>query len=97
MKFLTVRDLRTKIGMVRENLKEEKEMVLTANGHPFAILSFVSSDGVEEELTAIRRARARMALDHLRAAAKTAGIDRWGPDDVGRVVAKSRRERRAGR
>jgi len=39
MKFLSVRDLRGKSSQVWRELPEQKEMVVTNNGRPIAILS----------------------------------------------------------
>jgi len=38
MKFVTVRDLRLKAAKVWKQLQKEKEMVITSNGKPIALL-----------------------------------------------------------
>jgi antitoxin (DNA-binding transcriptional repressor) of toxin-antitoxin stability system len=95
MKFVTIRDLRANTGRLRKDLDEGREIVLTANGRPFALMTPVEPDTVEEELLAIRRARAQAALSRIRAKAKAAGLDRTRAADVDAVIAKVRRERRA--
>lgn len=62
MKFLSVRDLRTKGTEVWKGLAAEREMVVTSSGRPIAILSAVSEDTLEETLAAIRRAKAVAAV-----------------------------------
>ena len=94
MKFVTIRDLRANIGRLRKDLKEGHEIVVTANGRPFALMTPVEPDTVEEELLAIRRARAQAALSRIRAKAKADGLDRMRPADVDAVIAKARRSRR---
>lgn len=42
MKFLTVRDLRNKSAQIWKDLLEKKEMVITNNGKPVAILSSIN-------------------------------------------------------
>ena len=62
MKFLSVRDLKTKSSQVWKDLSEQKEMVVTSNGRPIALLSSVNENNLEQVLTAFRRARATNAL-----------------------------------
>ncbi len=45
MRFITVRDLRGRPGQVWSKLSREKEVILTSNGKPIAILSAVSELG----------------------------------------------------
>ena len=62
MKFLSVRDLKTKSSQVWKELPEQKEMVVTSNGRPIALLSSINENNLEQVLTAFRRARATNAL-----------------------------------
>ncbi|MDF1594338.1 MAG: hypothetical protein RQ753_08805 [Desulfurivibrionaceae bacterium] len=62
MKFLSVRDLKGKSAQIWRELPEEKEMVLTSNGRPIAILSSINEDNLEQVLSAFRRARAIEAV-----------------------------------
>jgi len=57
MKFVTVRDLRGRPGQVWKKLAEERELVLTSNGKPIALLSPVTEDSLERDIAALRRAR----------------------------------------
>jgi hypothetical protein len=95
MKFVAVRDLRSRTAAIRKELATERDMVLTANGQPFAILASVPPDRVEENLLAIRRARALMAMDRLQDWARSQGLDQMTMDDVDALIAKVRREKRA--
>jgi antitoxin (DNA-binding transcriptional repressor) of toxin-antitoxin stability system len=65
MKFVTIRDLRSKSAQIRRNLPKEKEMILTANGNPIAILTAVSEDNMEDVLNAFRRVRAVTAVSSI--------------------------------
>ncbi len=65
MKFVSVRELRLKPGEVWKAAKLEKDLVITANGRPIAILTGVDESTFEEELATIQRARALTALDRL--------------------------------
>jgi antitoxin (DNA-binding transcriptional repressor) of toxin-antitoxin stability system len=62
MRFITVRDLRTSPAKVWEDLPEEREMVITNNGKPIALLTPISDKNLEETLSSIRRAKAINAV-----------------------------------
>ena len=93
MKFVTVRELRSKTAALRKDLEEEQEIVLTANGRPFAVVSRVEPDALEQELQAIRRARAAAAVARIRTAAKAKGLSRLTMADIDRLIAETRRRR----
>ena len=97
MKFVTIRELRAKTATIRKELDEEGEIVLTANGRPFAIMVRIEPEAVEEELQAIRRARARVAVEQIRSRARARQLDRLGIDEVHAIVAEARRQRRRSR
>ena len=67
MKFLTVRDLRSKSSQIWKELPNEQEMVITNNGRPVAILSSISENNLETSLNSIRRARAIDAVTAMQA------------------------------
>ena len=62
MKFLTVRDLRTKSSQIWKELPDEQEMIITNNGRPVAILSAINEKNFETSLNSIRKARAIEAV-----------------------------------
>jgi antitoxin (DNA-binding transcriptional repressor) of toxin-antitoxin stability system len=94
MKFISIRDLRGNTARLRKDLKAEREVVITANGRPFAVMTQVEPDKLEDEILAIRRARARGALSRIRAKAKTEGLDRLTMEQINGIIAETRRERR---
>jgi antitoxin (DNA-binding transcriptional repressor) of toxin-antitoxin stability system len=94
MKFVTIRELRSKTASIRQDLAQAREIVLTANGRPFAVMTPINAETVEEEIRAIRRARARSAIDGLRAAAKAGGVDRLTMEEIDAEIAATRRARR---
>ena len=97
MRFVTVRELRSKTATLRKDLDQDREIVLTANGRPFAVVSRIEPDSLEEELQAIRRARAKVAVERLRAQAQAKGLNRLTMDDIDAMVAETRRRRRVNR
>ncbi len=95
MKFVSIRELRSSTARLRKDLQKDREIVVTANGRPFALMTPVGPDSVEQELLAIRRARAQAALSRSRAKAKADGLDRTSAPEINAVIAKARRGRRA--
>jgi len=75
MRFLSVRDLRSKSADIWETLPGEREMVITSNGRPVAILASVNESNLEESLSAFRQARAVDAVASLQHRAITQGMD----------------------
>ncbi|MFH1293723.1 MAG: type II toxin-antitoxin system prevent-host-death family antitoxin [Pseudomonadota bacterium] len=65
MKFVSVRDLRLKPGDVWKLARKEKDLIITTNGRPVAILTGVNEETFEEELDVIQRARALKALERI--------------------------------
>lgn len=65
MRFISIRDLRLKPSEVWKLAQQEKDLIITANGRPIAILTGVNEETFEQELDVIQRARALKALDSL--------------------------------
>lgn len=65
MKFITIRDLRAKSKQIQNDLPKFREMILTSNGKPIAIMTAISEESLEDSLAAIRRARAISAVTGL--------------------------------
>lgn len=93
MKFITIRDLRCNTAGLRRDLQAEREVVITANGRPFAVMTRVEPDQLEEEILAIRRARSRTALSRIRAKATAEGLDLLTIEQINDIIAKTRSER----
>jgi len=94
MKFVSIRDLRNDTAGLRRDLQADREIVVTANGRPIAVMTRVDPDTVEQEILAIRRARARAALSRMRDRARSEGLDRLSMDQIDDIVARTRRDRR---
>jgi antitoxin (DNA-binding transcriptional repressor) of toxin-antitoxin stability system len=94
MEFITVRDLRTRPGQIWDKLRQQRDLILTSNGRPIAVLSHIDEGGVEETLAVLRRARAQAALSRLRAEAAAQGLDRLSADEIEAEITAARTERR---
>lgn len=93
MKFMSAREFRLNTGMMRSSLNRDEEVVLTANGRPFAIVSAIRPDFFDKELRAIRAARAKVALERVRDSAARSGVPAMSMDDIDAIVADTRRAR----
>ncbi len=94
MKFITVRDLRGHPGQVWSKLARERDVVLTSNGKPIAILSAVSEETLEESLAAVRRARAVSAVEKMQLRSLEQGTDKLPQDEIDAEVRAARKARR---
>ena len=93
MRFISVRELRGRSAAVWKALAEEKDLVVTSNGKPIALLSATSDELLEDSLRAVRRARAQAAASAMQQASVKAGTDRTSLDDINAEIAATRAER----
>jgi len=93
VKFISVRDLRGKSAEVWKDLAGEKEMVVTSNGRPVAILASVNESNVEESLSAFRRARAVEAVAAIQRKSVEEGRDQLSPQAIEAEINDVRRKR----
>ncbi len=94
MKFLSVRELRDNSARVWRELPEEKEMVVTSNGRPVAVLTAVDEGTVEESLAAWRRARATQAIAEIQRQSARKRTDAFSMDEIDTEIRKARSTRR---
>jgi len=94
MKFLSVRDLKTKSSQVWKDLPEQKEMVVTSNGRPIALLSSINENNLEQVLTAFRRARATNALASIQYDSIQKGTDMISIDEINAEIEVIRSKRK---
>ncbi len=76
MKFLSVRDLKTKSSQVWKDLPKQKEMIVTSNGRPIALLSWINENNLEQVLSAFRHARATNAVSSIQYDSVRKGTDK---------------------
>ena len=94
MKFLSVRDLRGKSARIWKELPYEREMVVTSNGRPIAILASITEASLEESLSAFRRSRAVGAVVSLQRRSVEKGTEKISLNEINAEI-KSVREKRA--
>lgn len=82
MKFVSVRDLRGRSAEIWRELPGEREMVITSNGRPIAILATVGESNLEESLAAFRQARAIEAVSSMQRRASATGAEAITAADI---------------
>ncbi len=94
MKFVTVRDLRNKSAQIRQYLSKEKEIVLTSNGKPFAIVTSASEENLEKSLIMMRRIRAEDAVNSIQKDSLEKGKDRISMEEINAEISAVRKARK---
>lgn len=93
MKFISVRDLRSKSAQVWKQLPQEREMIITSNGRPIAIIAAISDSDLEESLSAFRQARAVEAVASLQRRSVEMGNAKMTMDEIDAEIKAVRRKR----
>jgi antitoxin (DNA-binding transcriptional repressor) of toxin-antitoxin stability system len=94
MKLLSVRDLKTKSSQVWKDLPDQKEMVITSNGRPVAILSSVNENNLEQVLSAFRQARAIEAVTSIQYESVRKGTDKITLEEINNEINAVRSKRK---
>ena len=82
MIFVSVRDLRGKSAEIWKKLPGQREIIITSNGRPIAILAAVNESNVEESLSAFRQARAVEAVASLQRRSAEQGTNKITMDEI---------------
>jgi antitoxin (DNA-binding transcriptional repressor) of toxin-antitoxin stability system len=97
MKLIAIQDLKQP-RQLKERLRTERELLLTSDGRPVAVLVNVDpSEDPETIIHSIRDARSRIALSRVREAAARSGSARLSLAEINREIAATRRARQASR
>ena len=89
MSYLTVKDLKQTRSLWKQ-LSAERELVITRDGKPCAILVEVNADSCDESLAEIRRGLFSSAVSRIRRKANNQSISSV---EVEAQIAESRKER----
>jgi antitoxin (DNA-binding transcriptional repressor) of toxin-antitoxin stability system len=93
MRFVSVRDLRSKGRRIWEELASEKELVVTSNGRPIALLTDVNEENFENTLRDLRRARALRAVEEMQQASLKGGLDKMSDQEIDAEIRAVRKAR----
>jgi len=91
MKFVTVRDFRTSSANIWKQLPSERELVITNNGKPIALLTPLSDETLEDTVAAVRRAKAISAVKRMQETSVTIGSDKMTIDEINAAIADVRK------
>jgi antitoxin (DNA-binding transcriptional repressor) of toxin-antitoxin stability system len=94
MKFVSVRELSLKPRHVWEELRENKEVIITSNGKPIALMSGVDEKNFEYSLESLRQAKALISMDNMQKRAVKYGLDKMSIDDIDKEIKAVRKERK---
>ncbi len=94
MRFVSVRELRGQSARIWQELEIEKDMVITSNGKPIAVLSAASEDTLEEALNVARSARAQAAVNAMQQQSLVAGTDGLSRKAIEAEIKAVRKEQR---
>lgn len=93
MNFVTARDLRLNTGDIWKMLEKDRELVITLNGRPVALMAGISGENLEVTLRAVRKARGEWAIDKIQKEAKEKGLDKMTDEEIDRIIKETRKER----
>ena len=93
MKFISIRELRSSTGKLKEMLSNDEKIVLTTNGKPAALMIEVNEDSLEEILLDVRIARSRRAIRQMQEHSISLGLNNMTLDEVNAEITKARKER----
>ncbi len=93
MKLIAIKDLKQP-RQLKAQLQAEKELLLTSDGRPVAVLVNVGpTDDPEVVIQSIRDARSRLALTQVREAARQSGANRLSPEEIQEQITAARKAR----
>ena len=92
MNFFTVRDLRTSPKHVWDTLDQEKEVVITNNGKPSALMIPINDANFDDILATVRQVGAARAINRMQMASVKAGLDTMSLDEINAEIAAARAE-----
>lgn len=95
MNFVSVRELRSRSADVWRALAIERQLVVTSNGKPIALLCATSPETFDETLNALRQAEALQAIQHMHEDARKSGADQMSLDEINAEITAARRDRRS--
>jgi len=90
MNFVTVRDFRTSPSNVWKKLSSERELIITNNGKPIALLTPLSDETLEDTVSAVRRAKAINAMRKMQETSVSLGNDKMSLEEINTIIRETR-------
>lgn len=91
MDFVTLKEFQSQPAKIWKKLTENRELVVTRNGKPFALITETNSAKLEDELRALRRARAEIALVSMHARAADRGLKKMTMKEINAEIGAARK------
>jgi hypothetical protein len=91
MDFVTLKEFQAEPEKVWRKLTKSREIVVTRNGKPFALLTETSPAKLEDELRALRRARAEVGVASMRTRAAARGLNKMTTKEIDAKIRAARR------
>lgn len=94
MKFIPSRDLRVRPGQVWKDLQAEREIIVTRNGRPVALMVPIGDGDFEQTVRGLRQARMHQTIRRMQRDAEWRGADKLAAKEIDTVIRRARRDRR---
>lgn len=94
MEFVPYRDLRNNPTALRQQLREQGELVVTVDGKPFAVMiDLGGSENMDEIMLLVSRLRAQMAARSIRSQARRNKLDQMNEEQIDALIQKTRQKK----
>ena len=93
MRFISIRDLKTKLEDILMKTKDE-EIIVTSHGKPIAILSGLTEEYLGKKLQTIRRSRPLVALEEMQKKSLELGLDKFTDSQIEAEIQAVRKGRK---
>jgi len=95
MKFVTVRDFRTSPAVIWKKLPSEREMIITNNGKPIALLTPLDDETLEDTVSAVRKAKAINAMKKMQEISVSLGNNKMTLEKINSIIQDVRKKNQA--
>ena len=92
MKFVTVRDFRSSPAGIWKKLPSERELIITNNGKPIALLTPLSDETLEDTISAVRKAKAINAVKKMQEISVSLGNDKMTFEEINKIIKDVRKK-----
>ena len=92
MKFVTVREFRTSPSGIWKKLPSERELIITNNGKPIALLTPLSDETLEDTVSAVRKAKAINAVRKMQEISVSLGNDKMTLEEINTIIKDARKK-----
>ena len=86
MKFVTVRDFRNSPSSIWKRLPSERELIITNNGKPIALLTPLNDETLEDTVSAVRKAKAINAMKKMQEISVSLNNDKMTLESINTII-----------